>query len=385
MLGYWIRHRLFFSVILSIAVAWITSFLFAFPYIMQRANSYNTQSIYQNTSIDFIAPEPSFEQVDKLSGNNGIDKIFPYYLTKTSVNVKGVPHSATVLLSDEFQDIDITMYGEKRLIEQSDQEFEHPIFVDWRFCQDTSAAIGDTVSFSIAGRNVEYRIYAIYETNSIYESGAILAQIGEEEREAISARSNNNGYSGMYISASDYNVCQRYLTMEYRPLGRLKSREQFDSDEQYRVHYDAITSSGYANEITDFRVRESSLSNEENFMLIWIGVLLSVGVLIVYNIVMAKRGCEKVYFTKHCIPKGQDVKTYYNISLLFESIACIVLFTVVLVLKVKFSNDYIPKIAMDIKIAAIPVAVMITEIICRFMNYAMIAKSTKGENEVRVI
>lgn len=377
MLGYWIRHRLFFSAFLSVAVALITGFLFGFPYIMQRANSYNAQSIYKNTNIDFIAPEPSFEQVEKLPGNNGINKIFPYYLTKASVNVNGVSHPTTILLSDEFQNIDIAMYGEKRLIEKSNQEFEHPILVDWQFCHDTSAAIGDTVSFSIAEKNMEYKIYAIYETNSIYEGGAILAQIGGEEREAISTQSSNSGYSGMYISASDYSVCQRYLTTEYRPLGRLKSREQFDSEEQYMVHYDAITSSGYANEITDFRIKENSLSNEENSILIWIGVFLSAVVLIVFNIVMAKRGCEKAYFTKHCIPKGQDVKPYYNISFFFESITCILLFVAVLILKMNLSSDYIPRAAMNIKVAAIPAAVIIAEIICRFINRAMIFENAK--------
>ena len=88
----------------------------------------------------------------------------------------------------------------------------------------------------------------------------------------------------MYISASDYNTCQTYLTKDYRPMGRLKDRDRFDSDEQYQVHYDAIMSSGYANEITDFRVRENSLDKKVSPLMVWIGTALSAVLIIAFNV-----------------------------------------------------------------------------------------------------
>ena len=94
--GYWIRQRLFLTLIVTAAVALITSFLFVYPSIMQRAEAYNSQSIYKNTDIDFIAPEPSFEQVDDLPGTNGIDKVFPFFSTKAQVNVNGTSRTTTV-------------------------------------------------------------------------------------------------------------------------------------------------------------------------------------------------------------------------------------------------------------------------------------------------
>lgn len=96
MTGYWTRHRLLWTLILCAGIALITSFLFVYPSIMQEASLYNTQSIYKNSEIDFVAPEPSFEQVNDLPGTNGIDKVFPYYLTKTQVNVNGSSRSTTV-------------------------------------------------------------------------------------------------------------------------------------------------------------------------------------------------------------------------------------------------------------------------------------------------
>lgn len=381
MTGYWVRHRLLATIVLCAAVALISSLLFAFSYVNQQANSYNSQSIYKNSNVDFIAPEPSFEQVQNLPGTSGIDIVFPFYMTKTVVNVNGNSRTTTILLSDEFDNIDSTMYNSQRLIEKSSSEYDNPILVDWQFCHDTSAKIGDTVSFTLGGNNVEFQISAIYETNSVYDGGAILAKISEEQSKAIQQKSNNSGYSGMYIMASDYNACRSYLTSDYRPMGRLKSRDQFEDDDQYQIHYDAIMSSGFANEITDFRVKESSLEKKNNPLMIWIGAVLSVVLLVAFNIAMSRRGCERAYFQKHCIPKGQNVKPYYKTAFVFEIISFVVLYVVGIVIEISRSNIYIPRSAYDFWLAFIPAVVVVTEIICLGMNYSVVSVITKKVKE----
>jgi len=362
-------------------LAFATAFLFVTPYITQRANRYNSQSVYKNSEMDFIAPEPSFEQVNDLPGTHGIDKIFPFFLTKTQVSVNGDQRSTTVLLSDKFDNVDITMYNPNRLIEESSAEYSNPILVDWKFCHDTSARLGDKVTMTIGGESIEYTISAIYETNSVYDNGAILAPISEAQKNQISEQSSNNGYSGMYLTADNYEECQKYLTEEYRPLGRLKDRSQFDSDEQYQVHYDAIMSSGYANEITDFRVLESNVTTKGNSLLIWIGAVVSIMALVAFNIVMANRGEEKVYFRKNRIPKGQAVQSYYSISFFFETIVCIALYAAFLVLKIKLTNEYISIHAFNVLIAIVPIAVIASELICRQMNSSMVSRITREVEE----
>ena len=183
--------------------------------------NYNAQSIYENTAMDFIAPEPSYEQVAELEGTNGIDKVFPFYLTKTQVSVNGVSRTTTVLLSDQFQTVGITMYNEARVIEKASAEVENPIYIDWQFANDTGAKLGDTVSFAINNKTVEFQVYAIYETNTIYNGGAILAQITAEQATGIRNSSVNNGYSGMYIHdvhRAVANVAEHIDTLELTEL-----------------------------------------------------------------------------------------------------------------------------------------------------------------------
>lgn len=377
MSGYWTRHRLLLSIIVSAITAFITSFLFVFPSITKQAQFYNNQSIYKKSRIDFIAPEPSFDQITELAGTHGIDKVFPFLLTKTPVNVNGKTRTTTVLLSDQLQNIEFTMYNNARLIEQSSIEYENPIFVDWQFCQDTSSALGDPVSIVIGGTNIEYKISAIYETNSVYDGGAVLVIISEEQRNAILQQSQNNGYSGMYVSASDYNTCRSYLTSEYRPLGRLKDRAQFSSDEQYQVHHDAIMSSGYANEITDFRIKENTITGQNHSILPWVGALLASVLLLCFNIIMSRRGCEKVYFTKQCVPKGIDVKPYYRISFACETLLSVVLFSAILFLMIKSSKEYIPTTVIGFGVVVVPLAIVIVEAICFSINNAIVSDIVK--------
>ncbi|MGM9648144.1 MAG: hypothetical protein ACI3YH_08450, partial [Eubacteriales bacterium] len=174
-----------------------------------------------------------------------------------------------------------------------------------------------------------------------------------------------------------YNSCRTYLTTDYRPLGRLKDRDSFDSDEQYQIHYDAIMSAGYANEITDFRVRESTADTASGDLMIWLGAALVVALSIAFNIVMARRGCEKVYFAKHCIPKGQEVKPYYRTAFAFETLLQIVLFTGVLIVKLNMADTYIPRAAIDAKLLAIPAAIIVAELVCFAINSSMVNKMAK--------
>ena len=369
MTGYWFRHRAGFSFLLMVLIGCLAACFFVYPHVEQRAKLYNSQSIYRNNEIDFIVPEPSFSQVLEFPGNHGIDVVFPFYLTKTAITINGTSRTTTILLSDQFQYAERTMYNDKRLIEKSSVRYDNPILVDWQFCRDTSAKIGDTISISIGGQIIAYQVYAIYETNSIYDGGAIMAGISDEQRDKIQQNAQNNGYSGMYIIAGNYEACKAFLTEDYRPLGRLMTRESFPSDDQYEVHYNAIMSSGYANEITDFRVRENNLDNELNSIPLWIGVTFSLIIIIIFNYLMRIRNSERGFFSKICIPKGENVKPYYTKSFIFEIIVFIISYMVVMLCKISFSDIFIPRSAIDVDPIIVPAVVIIAEITSLIMNH----------------
>lgn len=361
MTSYWARHRLLPTLAVGIVLAIIVSLLFVYPYIEQRAMNYNSQSLYKNTGIDFIVPEPSYEQVNELPGTHGIEAVFPFYLTKAPVSINGMSRTTTVLITDQNQSLENSMYNTGRLIQQSGSSVENLILVDWQFCKETGAKVGDTVSFEIGAKTQDFRITAIYET---YDGGTVLVQVPDEAMQAIRQGSLNNGYSGMYVSANDYDTCRLYLTTDYRPLGRLRAREQFADDDQYQIHYDAIMASGYANEITDFRVKESELDKPVSSISVWLGALLAIAVIIAFNVIMSNRGCEKEYFTRRSIPNGQDVKPYYVISFIVETLTCIAVYAVAMLIRFNLAAVYIPGTALNFYLILFPISVIVAELIC---------------------
>ena len=383
MAGYWVRHRLLFTIALSVLLSVLVSLLFVFPHIEQKASQYNAQSIYRNTDIDFIVPEPSVDQAEKLPGTNGVKAVFPFYLTTTPVEANGKSRDTTIIIAEESQNTDITMYNTKRLIQSSEALIDHPIYVDWQFLHDTNSHLGDSISFNIGDDRFDCSIAAVYETNSIYDGGAVLVQLPHSQIEKIRQRSVNNGYSAMYVLANDYDACQSYLTTDYRPLGRLKNRDQFKDDEAYQIHYEAIVSSDYSNEITDFRVRKNSLNDATSIIRICLSVMLTILFLIGFNWIMAQRGCEYVYFTRHCIPKGQDIKPYYTISFVAEIVLCLLFYFIVMMISIRTSRNYIPSNAIGVEIIVVPISVIICEIACLFFNRSrMKVEDAKARNSV---
>lgn len=162
MTSYWVRHRLLLTLTASIVLAIIISLLFVYPYVEQRAVNYNSQSLFKNTHIDFIAPEPSYEQVSELPDTHGVEAVFPFYLTKASVTINGKSRTTTVLITDQNQLLEGSMYNSSRLIQQSGSSVENPILVDWQFCKETGAKVGDSISFEIGAEIQEFKIAAIY-------------------------------------------------------------------------------------------------------------------------------------------------------------------------------------------------------------------------------
>ena len=367
--GYWFRHRFLLTILIIGSWALLSVLLFVYPVIKTKASDYNDQSIYVNSDIDFIAPAPSYEQVRDLPGQYGIDAVFPFYMTNIDVEVNHLTRETTVLLSDLYDNLEMTMYNSSRLLSEADEDYANRILVDWQFCHDTSAKLGDTVSITIGGSRVDFQISAIYETNSQYSEGAILALISDDIASVLKNNSQNSGYSGMYVSADNYDVCRDYLTNEYRPLGRLRDSSQFDSIEQYQIHYETIMSSGYAKEITDYHAMSHSDSVEHKSILALVGTALTIVILISFNVAMSKRGSEQNYFSVYCMPKGIDVKPYYRTSFGFELVLFFLVYISCYIYRVNTADLYIPMSSiLCLDTFVVPVGAFVSELCCLAIN-----------------
>ena len=91
---------LFLGTLIVLLVACLCSSVFVKGNLEQAAKKNSFESIYVNTTIDYIVPGPSYSQVDELenTSGNGINTVTPYYETTTSVGIGGRSINGTSIL-----------------------------------------------------------------------------------------------------------------------------------------------------------------------------------------------------------------------------------------------------------------------------------------------
>ena len=126
----------------------------------------------------------------------------------------------------------------------------------------------------------------------------------------------------MIDKSKDIDKCYRFLCNEYKPLGRLKTLEDFGGDTvAYERHVDVFNSTNWGPEITNLKENYSALSVKysgiesqiiTNFILV-----LVVG----FNTLISMLPSEKKYFKELLSKKSfkiQDVKKHYLLGNLYE-------------------------------------------------------------------
>ena len=254
--------------------------------------------------MDFDIPSPSYEQITQLESEDAIESVFPYYYTEIDIEYNGRKRETNLFFSDAFEKLNQTMYCDGRLIAKTTEDIENPILVDYQFVQDTGVALGDTLSITIRSMKIEFQISAIYETNTYYDGGALMAKWEGVQKDTIMALSPKLVYSGAYVQASDHSQCKTYLETQYKPYGRLKDVSDFSTQEAYEIHYNAFMSANYANEITNFNAKaqdvrfkveakESSAARYATLSYIIVAVTM-----LVSNVGFWLRKSERRYFAK---------------------------------------------------------------------------------------
>ena len=108
---------LLLGTIIMLLVAYLCSLLFVKGNLEQTARKSSFESIYANTTIDYIVPGPSYSQVDELenTSGNGINTVTPYYETTTSVEIGGRSINGTSILFPIAEKMQYTPYGAARI------------------------------------------------------------------------------------------------------------------------------------------------------------------------------------------------------------------------------------------------------------------------------
>ena len=360
-----IVNNIFILSIIIIALNLINGFIFMLPYINYKSKKYAYTDFYNNFNIDFDIPSPSKNQINELRNLDFVEKVIPYYYANLTLNY-GKNIDSNILFFDSLEDIEY-IYNDNRLINKADKT-DNFIYVDYYFIKDSKAKLNDTLKTSINGVEIKFNINGIYKENLYYNNGA-EASIWKKEY-----LNRNIEYSGAFIKAKDINLCRNYLSKEYKPLGRLKSRDNFDTEESYNIHIKAILSGNYANEITDFNLKSESDINFiesgyiSNIIRYALGIFLVFIIIILINNYFLSK--NKDYFYNRLImgEKLQNIKNSYFLLLIISLIISIVSNIILIKIVVANIEYYIPLKNIFISINIIILFEIISIILSYYFN-----------------
>lgn len=322
MLKYWFKNRLLFGLLTSAALALIFSFAFAFAPSQSVKTISSEESIYLNSSIDFQIPNPSVEQLTEIENQSFVDNTFGYYLTKANLS-SDKTSKINLLLTSDLNKMELTMFNEKTLISSvsNDSKF---IYLDEVASNSLNAKIGSQVKVSLAGSSFTYTVCRIYATNSLFKEGTAIVDFSGDIKDVYSNNASINSLSGAFIDSNDVGATDSYLN-SYKPLGRLKDRSEFDSDEAYNTYNDAILSGNYKNEITNFsNKREFATEKLENAksklsIMAIVGACVSFALYILISLILRNRKSENNYF-KNVLKNKKSIKGYRIYTFVFDAL-----------------------------------------------------------------
>ena len=210
-----IQCYLLLGTFILLLVACLCSFVFVKRNLEQVAKKNSFESIYANTTIDYIVPGPSNSQIDELESTegNGIKTVTPYYETATAIEINGRSVNGTSIIFPFAEKMQYTPYGSARITNGATELKGGDAIVDQAYLDKVGCGIGDNVSINIGDREYTFKITSVAETNTYYNNGTIALILTEDVVHQFEEAGIK--YSAAYISADDAAACEAYLSVRH--------------------------------------------------------------------------------------------------------------------------------------------------------------------------
>ena len=269
-----------------------------------------TKGLYNiaKTDVDYIIQAPSPEQVSEIAQLDHIDSATPYYYRPVEI-VSGKKRIATNLfIIDKNESIAQTTFSDKLKVKSVSSYSGNVVYVTDDFANKADIDIGDSLTISIDGSAIPFTVAGIYKSDYRQVGGSLLAVLTDDMKNAMKSMK----YSGAYIASNDIALSGSYFANDYTPMGNLRTREEFDSDESYKTYLDAHSQpdSTMATFVTSDYLGEVARRNDAKLLrntVLWITVMV-----VAYIIILTLISVRSSIYTKSNVLK--DIRDNFTIE-----------------------------------------------------------------------
>lgn len=326
-MNYYIKNRLLYSLIFVVLISSLISIVFIRSSVNNHIEALESISDYKNRVIDFDVPRPSAQQIEQLEALGHIDAAIPYYFSQIALlHGNNEEVSVDIIMFESLTDMEQSMFNSTRFLDKSDLADSRSIFLDYKTAAELGYKAGDDVSISFLGQTINLKVGGILETTNYYSKPIVVGLYLEPFSTIVNdVRGSSIGYTGAFIVSNTTFTTISYLQQDYRPLGLLRSRDEFSSEESYQIHLNAILGSNYSSEITVFDdlqnrdVLESQRLSSSSILSSVLGGVVLFFSLLVFHFLMVNRESESSFFKSQLL-SGKDIHPYYRIAAFGEAV-----------------------------------------------------------------
>lgn len=330
----WAKNYFVLSSLVILLLAAVCSLTLVSGNISLAESKYIFESIYTDTSIDFIVPSPGYDQSSETENDpaTGIEAMTPYYETSTSVTVNTkATGKGNVLIFPDVAKAEYTPYAAARITKGDKTITAGNAVIDTIYADANSCGLGDEMQISVAGESYTFKITGVTVSNTYYKEGSAALFLDATQAEMLK----NAGikYSACYVKSSDYETCKNYLFSEYKPLGRLKDKSEFDSEDTYNQHVKNFNEADWSKEITnckanydDLQVKYANVNSS-----IWINVsiysVIAFLVVVVLNSLLLRNASVRQFMRTFLVKKGgtkAEITAFYSKGIIFDLILFVI-------------------------------------------------------------
>lgn len=228
------NKRLHISVAEYITALLLLGILIAGAFFLSQYLDVKKNYNIKETSVDFIISAPSKEQVSEISSLPHIDSVVPYVFRTIELSSNNKTIETNLYIIEDANNLSSTVFSDKLVVKKVDSNPRNALYISQDFALLSKLNLNDTVDIKIDGNSVNFQIVGIYKSDYRNVGGTLMAVLSDD---VISALGGTYRFNGAYVCSNDVSKTRDYLD-DYQPLGDLRSREEFSSDEAYQIYLD---------------------------------------------------------------------------------------------------------------------------------------------------
>ncbi len=212
------------------------------PGVRTLTESHSLKSFYSKSEYDFVVVSPGKTQCQELEGLPFIDLAVPFYKTTAELLSQGkVFANSNIIILNDFREY-VGSFSFNRLICESSSDISLPLaFIDYNACKEYRLGIGDTFTATILNREYDFFVSKIFEP--AFDGDKAVSMIMLFADDSLKEILGEYSYSGAYVKSRDHSGALYYLSNEYIAEGDLRERNQFDSEEAFKLYNEAVMKS----------------------------------------------------------------------------------------------------------------------------------------------